>query len=271
MSGKTTLSLHFAAECQRTGGTVAFIDAEHALDVSYATKLGVDVPNLLISQPDCGEQALEIAEMLIRSKSIGILIIDSVAALTPRKEIEGEMGDAHMGLQARMMSQAMRKLTAAIAQSNTTVIFTNQLRCVDKNSLIVSGGRLWKAKEIISDMSVLRSENKENKVIEVFNSGLVDGIEIMSKYRSIFKISNRHLQPIICKKDLQVDGRTILQRGALYLRKDSAESTIINTSTQMRELLSRALKHRSDELLKTINILLSGQNPSESTVVQTKK
>lgn len=127
-SGKTTLTLHFAAECQRNGGTVAFIDAEHALDPVYAGKLGVDVPKMLISQPDNGEQALEIADMLVSSGSIDLLIIDSVAALTPKKELEGDMGDSHMGLQARMMSQGLRKLTGNISRTNCTVIFINQLR-----------------------------------------------------------------------------------------------------------------------------------------------
>lgn len=127
-SGKTTLTLHIAAECQKQGGTVAFIDAEHALDVTYAQKLGVDVPNTLISQPDSGEQALEIADMLVRSGAVNLLIVDSVAALTPKAELEGEMGDSHMGLQARLMSQALRKLTGSISRSNCTVVFINQLR-----------------------------------------------------------------------------------------------------------------------------------------------
>jgi recombination protein RecA len=127
-SGKTTLTLHIASECQKAGGTVAFIDAEHALDTTYAAKLGVDVTNTLISQPDNGEQALEIADMLVRSGAVNLLIIDSVAALTPRAELEGDMGDSHMGLQARLMSQALRKLTGSISRSNCTVIFINQLR-----------------------------------------------------------------------------------------------------------------------------------------------
>lgn len=127
-SGKTTLTLHIAAECQKSGGTVAFIDAEHALDTVYASKLGVDIPNTLISQPDSGEQALEIADMLVRSGAVNLLIVDSVAALTPKAELEGDMGDSHMGLQARLMSQALRKLTGSIARSNCTVIFINQLR-----------------------------------------------------------------------------------------------------------------------------------------------
>lgn len=127
-SGKTTLTLHIAAECQKAGGTVAFVDAEHALDTAYASRLGVDIPNTLISQPDSGEQALEITDMLVRSGAVDLLIVDSVAALTPRAELEGDMGDSHMGLQARLMSQALRKLTGSISRSNTTVIFINQLR-----------------------------------------------------------------------------------------------------------------------------------------------
>jgi recombination protein RecA len=127
-SGKTTLTLQVIAEMQKTGGTAAFIDAEHALDPAYAAKLGVDVDNLLISQPDTGEQALEIADMLVRSGSVDVVVIDSVAALTPKAEIEGEMGDSHMGLQARLMSQALRKLTANIKRTNTLVIFINQIR-----------------------------------------------------------------------------------------------------------------------------------------------
>ncbi|MEJ2364743.1 MAG: recombinase RecA [Deltaproteobacteria bacterium] len=127
-SGKTTMALHVVAEAQRGGGLAAFIDAEHALDLSYARKLGVTVDDLLISQPDTGEQALEITEVLVRSGAIDAVVIDSVAALVPRAEIEGEMGDTHMGLQARLMSQALRKLTAAISKSRTTVIFINQIR-----------------------------------------------------------------------------------------------------------------------------------------------
>jgi recombination protein RecA len=127
-SGKTTLALHIVAEAQKQGGTAAFVDAEHALDPLYATKIGVDVDNLIVSQPDTGEQALEIVETLVRSGAVDVLVIDSVAALTPRAEIEGEMGDSHMGLQARLMSQALRKLTAIISKSKTTVIFINQIR-----------------------------------------------------------------------------------------------------------------------------------------------
>jgi recombination protein RecA len=127
-SGKTTMTLHTIAECQKAGGTAAFIDAEHALDPGYAEKLGVKIDDLLVSQPDNGEQALEIADMLVRSGGVDLVVVDSVAALTPRAEIEGDMGDSHMGLQARLMSQALRKLTGNIQKSNTMVVFINQIR-----------------------------------------------------------------------------------------------------------------------------------------------
>jgi recombination protein RecA len=147
-SGKTTLCLHVIANAQKAGGIAAFIDAEHALDVAYARKLGVDVDSLLVSQPDTGEQALEIAEVLIRSNAVDVVVIDSVAALVPRAEIEGEMGDTHVGLQARLMSQALRKLTGAVNRSHTSVIFTNQIRekvgVMFGNPETTSGGRALK-------------------------------------------------------------------------------------------------------------------------------
>ena len=127
-SGKTTLALHIVAETQREGGIAAFIDAEHALDINYAKKLGIKIEDLLVSQPDTGEQALEIAEYLVRSSALDVVVVDSVAALVPRAEIEGDMGDAHMGLQARLMSQALRKLTGIINKSKTTLVFINQTR-----------------------------------------------------------------------------------------------------------------------------------------------
>ena len=147
-SGKTTLAQHVIAEAQRTGGVAAFVDVEHALDPTYAAKCGVDVDNLYISQPDTGEQALEIAEALVRSGALDVIVIDSVAALVPRAEIEGEMGDSHVALQARLMSQALRKLVGAIKRSNTAVIFTNQLRSkigvLFGNPETTSGGRALK-------------------------------------------------------------------------------------------------------------------------------
>ncbi len=147
-SGKTTLALHIIAEAQKLGGLAAFVDAEHALDPTYAKRLGVDTINLLVSQPDTGEQALEIVETLVRSGAIDVVVIDSVAALVPRAELEGEMGDSHMGLQARLMSQALRKLTAAVSKSNTSVIFINQLRekigIMFGNPETTTGGRALK-------------------------------------------------------------------------------------------------------------------------------
>jgi recombination protein RecA len=147
-SGKTTLALHIVAEAQKTGGLAAFVDAEHALDPTYAKKLGVDTINLLVSQPDSGEQALEIVETLVRSGALDVIVIDSVAALVPRAEIEGEMGDSHMGLQARLMSQALRKLTATVSKSNTCVIFINQVRekigVMFGNPETTTGGRALK-------------------------------------------------------------------------------------------------------------------------------
>jgi len=147
-SGKTTLALHILAEAQKGGGMAAFIDAEHALDATYARRLGVDVDNLLVSQPDSGEQALEIAEMLVRSGSMDVLVVDSVAALVPRAELEGEMGDSHMGLQARLMSQALRKLTAIVSKSKTCMIFINQIRekigVMFGNPETTTGGRALK-------------------------------------------------------------------------------------------------------------------------------
>ncbi len=147
-SGKTTIALHVVAEVQKQGGEAAFIDAEHALDPVYAKKLGVDINNLLVSQPDCGEQALEIAETLVNSGAIDVIVIDSVAALVPRQEIEGDMGASHVGVQARLMSQAMRKLSGSIAKSNSIVIFTNQLRekvgVMYGNPEVTTGGRALK-------------------------------------------------------------------------------------------------------------------------------
>ncbi len=147
-SGKTTIALHIIAEAQKTGGKAAFIDAEHALDPEYASKLGVDVDELLVSQPDTGEQALEICEMLVRSGAVDVIVIDSVAALVPRAEIQGEMGDSHMGLQARLMSQALRKLAGVINKSHTSVVFINQLRekvgIMFGNPETTTGGRALK-------------------------------------------------------------------------------------------------------------------------------
>ena len=149
-SGKTTLALHMIAECQKRGGEAAFIDAEHALDPVYAKHLGVDIDNLIVSQPDTGEQALEIAEALVRSGAIDIIVVDSVAALVPKAEIDGDMGDAHVGLQARLMSQALRKLAGVLNKSNTAIVFINQLREKSWNNVWKSrNNSRWKSFKIL--------------------------------------------------------------------------------------------------------------------------
>ena len=171
-SGKTTIALHVIAEVQKQGGEAAFIDAEHALDPVYAKKLGVDTSNLLVSQPDCGEQALEIAETLVNSGAIDIIVVDSVAALVPRQEIEGDMGASHVGVQARLMSQAMRKLSGSIAKSNCIVIFTNQLRekvgVMYGNPEVTTGGRALKFYASVR-IDVRRAESLKNGA-EVYGS-----------------------------------------------------------------------------------------------------
>jgi recombination protein RecA len=162
-SGKTTLALSVVAQAQKQGGTAAFIDAEHALDAEYAKKIGVAIDDLLVSQPDSGEQALEIAEMLVRSNAVDVIVIDSVAALVPRAELEGEMGDSHVGLQARLMSQALRKLTSIVAKSRTTLVFINQIR--EKIGVMfgspetTTGGRALKAAQSASAVSGTREGN----------------------------------------------------------------------------------------------------------------
>ena len=171
-SGKTTIALHVIAEAQKQGGKAAFIDAEHALDPLYAKKLGVDINELLVSQPDCGEQGLEIAEMLVNSGAIDVIVIDSVAALVPRQEIEGDMGASHVGIQARLMSQAMRKLSGAIARSNCIVIFTNQLRekvgVMYGNPEVTTGGKALKFYSSVR-IDVRRVESLKNGT-EVYGS-----------------------------------------------------------------------------------------------------
>lgn len=185
-SGKTTLALHAVAEAQKTGGIAAFIDAEHALDVSYAKKLGVNCDELLVSQPDTGEQALEIADMLVRSGAVDIMIVDSVAALVPRAEIEGDMGDSHMGLQARLMSQALRKLTATIGKTNTILIFINQIRMkigvVYGNPETTTGGNALKF------YSSVRMEIRRAAAIK-------DGQEIMGNRTKVKVVKNKMAPP----------------------------------------------------------------------------
>jgi recombination protein RecA len=185
-SGKTTLAIHAIAEAQKEGGIAAFIDAEHAFDSFYAAKLGVDVDNLLVSQPDSGEQALEIAETLIRSSAIDIIVIDSVAALTPKAEIEGEMGDSKMGLQARLMSQALRKLTAAISKTKTVCIFINQLR--DKIGVVYGNPETTTGGNALKFYASVRIDIRKTSVIK-------DGEEQLGTRTKVKVVKNKVAPP----------------------------------------------------------------------------
>lgn len=185
-SGKTTLAIHAIAEAQKAGGIAAFIDAEHAFDRFYAAKLGVDVENLLISQPDNGEQALEIAEQLIRSSAIDIVVIDSVAALTPKAEIEGDMGDSKMGLQARLMSQALRKLTAAISKTKTTCIFINQLR--EKIGVMFGNPETTTGGNALKFYASVRIDIRNGQQIK-------DGEEVIGKQTKVKVVKNKVAPP----------------------------------------------------------------------------
>ncbi|MDH4082002.1 MAG: recombinase RecA [Nitrospira sp.] len=250
-SGKTTMTLHCIAEVQKTGGVAAFIDAEHALDLTYAKKLGVQADDLLVSQPDTGEQALEIAETLVRSGAIDLIVVDSVAALTPRAEIEGEMGDAHMGLQARLMSQALRKLTAAISKSLTTVIFINQIR--------MKLGVMFGNPETTTGGNALKFYSSVRLDIRRIES-IKEGQEVMGSRVRVKVVKNKMAPPFrqaefdimfaegISKTgelvDLGVDKKIIEKSGAWYSYKgervgqgrDAAREFLKNNASAAREV-----------------------------------
>ncbi|MBQ2763839.1 MAG: recombinase RecA [Firmicutes bacterium] len=185
-SGKTTVALHIVAEAQKRGGTAAFIDAEHALDPQYASKLGVDINELLIAQPDMGEQALEIAEALVRSNSVDIIVIDSVAALVPRAELEGEMGDSHMGVQARLMSQALRKLTGIVGKTQTTVVFINQIR--DKIGVVYGNPETTTGGKALKFYASVRIEIRKAEAIK-------NGTEIVGNRTKVKIVKNKVAPP----------------------------------------------------------------------------
>jgi recombination protein RecA len=255
-SGKTTICLHIIAEAQKAGGVAAFIDTEHALDVNYAKKLGVDINNLLLSQPEYGEQALEIVETLIRSNAIDVIVIDSVAALTPRAEIEGEMGDPSMGVQARLMSQALRKLTAAISKSKTCVVFTNQLRqkigVMFGNPETTTGGNALKFYASVR-LDVRRIEAIKDGQNVIGNRTRVKVVK--NKVAPPFKeaqfdiLYNEGISKLGDLIDTAVDQGIIVKSGSWFSYKDErigqgrdAVKAYLSTNPKMAEEIDRALR-----------------------------
>jgi recombination protein RecA len=267
-SGKTTLALHAVAEAQRQGGIAAFVDAEHALDTGYARRLGVNCDELLVSQPDTGEQALEIADMLVRSGAIDVLVIDSVAALVPRAEIEGEMGDSHMGLQARLMSQALRKLTGTIGKTMTSVIFINQIRM--KIGIVFGNPETTTGGNALKFYSSVRLDIRRTGAIK-------DGQDIIGNRTKVRVVKNKMAPPF---KDAEFDimyGEGISREGDLL--DVGVEAGIVDKSGawysyggerigQGRENVKKFLKENDDlckELLKKVRETLGLSEKEENT------
>jgi len=251
-SGKTTLCLHIISEAQKSGGLAAFIDTEHALDTSYAQKLGVDVGNLLISQPEYGEQALEICETLVRSNALDVIVVDSVAALTPRAEIEGEMGDAVMGMQARLMSQALRKLTAAVAKSNVVLIFTNQLR--DKIGVMFGSPETTTGGKALKFYASVRMDIRRIAAIK-------DGTDVVGNRTKVKIVKNKVAPPF---KEIEFDimyNEGISKLGDLIdfavnreiIKKGGAWFTYGEMRMQGKEGVKKALTEDRETLKKLYN------------------
>lgn len=267
-SGKTTIALHVIAEAQKAGGTAAFIDAEHALDPSYSKKIGIDIDNLIVSQPDTGEMALEICESLVRSGAIDVIVIDSVAALVPKAEIAGEMGDSHVGLHARLMSQALRKLTGAISKSSTSVIFINQIRekvgVMFGNPETTTGGRALKFYSSIR-MDVRRVETlkdkgdmignrtkvtiRKNKVAPPFKK---------AEFDILYGVGIDKIGDII---DMAVDESHLIKAGSWY--KDLDGNSLAQGKNNLREYLLE-----KEDLLNTLEAKLKGEEIIEENDIE---
>jgi len=261
-SGKTTVCLHIIAEAQKTGGLAAFIDTEHALDTNYAQKLGVDIGNLLVSQPEYGEQALEICETLVRSNALDVIVIDSVAALTPRAEIEGEMGDAVMGMQARLMSQALRKLTSAISKSNVVLIFTNQLR--DKIGVMFGSPETTTGGKALKFYASVRMDIRRIAAIK-------DGTDVIGNRTKVKIVKNKVAPPF---KEVEFDiiyNEGISKVGDLIdiavnkeiIKKGGAWFTYGENRVQGRDGLKKLLQEEPvmyDKLLNEVKVLFGIDN-----------
>jgi len=277
-SGKTTLALHVVSECQAEGGTVAFIDAEHALDPSYARNIGVNIDELLISQPDTGEQALEIAEVLVRSGAVDLLVVDSVAALVPRAELEGEMGDVHVGLQARLMSQALRKLTSAIHKSDAVVLFINQMR--DKIGVMYGPSTTTTGGRALKFYATVRVEIKKLNSIKV-------GQEVVGSTAEIKIVKNKVAPPFkTCEVDLifgkgfskagsiidiGVEKKVVKKSGSWYSYNEEKLGQGKENAVEFLDANKDLLEEIKNQVLKAAGILPSETEVEEPTNGKGKK